>query len=39
MSPTSFVAPTRFGDFGGAFAPETLMAPLLELERAWLASR
>jgi tryptophan synthase beta chain len=24
-----------FGDFGGRFAPETLMAPLEELERAW----
>jgi tryptophan synthase beta chain len=29
----------RFGDFGGAFAPETLMASLLELERAWLDAR
>jgi tryptophan synthase beta subunit len=26
----------RFGDFGGAYAPETLMAPLAELEQAWL---
>jgi tryptophan synthase beta subunit len=26
---------TRFGAFGGIFAPETLMAPLLELELAW----
>jgi tryptophan synthase beta subunit len=24
-----------FGDFGGCFAPETLMASLLELEQAW----
>jgi len=24
-----------FGDFGGRFAPETLMASLLELEQAW----
>lgn len=33
-----FQAPTRFGEFGGVFAPETLMAPLLELERDWLAA-
>ncbi|KAA3613523.1 MAG: tryptophan synthase subunit beta [Planctomycetota bacterium] len=26
----------RFGEFGGVFAPETLMAPLVELERAWI---
>ena len=39
MSPSTFQTPTRFGDFGGAFAPETLMAPLLELERAWLDLR
>ena len=26
----------RFGEFGGAYAPETLMAPLAELERAWM---
>jgi tryptophan synthase beta chain len=25
----------RFGDFGGAYAPETLMAPLEDLEAAW----
>jgi tryptophan synthase beta chain len=25
----------RFGRFGGAYAPETLVAPLLELEAAW----
>ena len=25
----------RFGDFGGAYAPETLMAPLADLEAAW----
>jgi tryptophan synthase beta chain len=25
----------RFGEFGGMFAPETLVAPLRELERAW----
>ena len=25
----------RFGKYGGAYAPETLVAPLLELESAW----
>ncbi len=35
----SLSAPTRFGDYGGVFAPETLMAPLEALERAWLAFR
>ena len=35
----SLSAPTRFGAFGGVFAPETLMAPLEALERAWLAYR
>ena len=29
----------RFGDFGGVFAPETLMAPLEDLEQAWLDSQ
>jgi len=29
----------RFGRFGGRFVPETLMAPLLELERAYRAAR
>jgi tryptophan synthase beta chain len=29
----------HFGRFGGRFVPETLMAPLIELERAWLAAR
>ena len=28
-----------FGAFGGRFVPETLMAPLLELERAYAAAR
>ena len=28
-----------FGQFGGRFAPETLMGPLLELERAYLECR
>jgi tryptophan synthase beta chain len=31
--------PTYFDDFGGVFAPETLMAPLEQLEAAWLAAR
>ena len=35
----SLSAPTRFGAFGGVFAPETLMAPLEALERAWLSLR
>ncbi|MCP3919992.1 MAG: tryptophan synthase subunit beta [bacterium] len=41
MTETSlaFQAPTRFGAYGGAFAPETLMAALFELERAWLEAR
>jgi tryptophan synthase beta chain len=30
---------TRFGRFGGRYAPETLIGPLDELERAWLAAR
>lgn len=34
-----FRAPARFGEFGGAFAPETLMGPLIELEEAWLEAR
>jgi tryptophan synthase beta chain len=29
----------HFGRFGGRFVPETLMAPLLELERAYRAAR
>jgi len=29
----------RFGAFGGRFVPETLMAPLEELEAAWRSSR
>ena len=35
----SLSAPTHFGAFGGVFAPETLMAPLESLERAWLSLR
>jgi tryptophan synthase beta chain len=37
--PATFEGPTRFGAYGGAFAPETLMPDLLELERAWLQAR
>ncbi|MEE8468660.1 MAG: tryptophan synthase subunit beta, partial [Planctomycetota bacterium] len=33
--PATFSTPTRFGAFGGTFAPETLMAALIELERNW----
>ena len=29
----------RFGEFGGRFVPETLMAPLLELEEAYESAR
>ncbi len=29
----------HFGRFGGRFVPETLMAPLIELERAWTAAK
>ena len=29
----------HFGKFGGRFVPETLMAPLIELEKAYAASR
>jgi tryptophan synthase beta chain len=35
----SATARGRFGAFGGMYAPETLMAPLEELERSWLALR
>ncbi len=28
----------HFGRFGGRFVPETLMAPLIELERAWVSA-
>jgi len=34
-----FAASTRFGEFGGTFAPETLMSQLFELESAWLELR
>jgi tryptophan synthase beta chain len=39
MNPSTFQLPTQFGEFGGAYAPETLMASLLELEAAWIESR
>lgn len=39
MTLSTFSSPTRFGQFGGAYAPETLMASLLELEEAWLEAR
>ena len=29
---------SRFGEYGGAYAPETLVATLAELEQAWLAA-
>jgi len=31
----AFFTPTRFGAFGGTFAPETLMTTLFELESTW----
>ncbi len=31
--------PRRFGDFGGAYVPETLVPALRELEKAWVESR
>ncbi|MBI5884383.1 MAG: tryptophan synthase subunit beta [Elusimicrobia bacterium] len=33
------VIPGRFAGFGGRYAPETLMGPLMELEEAWGAFR
>lgn len=38
--PSNFKLPTRFGrsGFGGCYAPETLMTPLLELEEAFVAA-
>jgi tryptophan synthase beta chain len=33
---STFQLPTRFGRFGGCYAPETLMANLVELERAFI---
>ncbi len=39
MTPTQPDAQGHFGPYGGRFVPETLMAPLEELEQAWLATR
>ncbi len=39
MSTTVPDATGHFGPYGGRFVPETLMAPLDELERAYLAAR
>src|SRR5437867_7652578 len=39
MSPALPDARGHFGRFGGRFVPETLMAPLIELEKAYLAAR
>jgi len=38
--PSTFELPTRFGSagYGGCYAPETLMTPLLELEAAFCAA-
>jgi tryptophan synthase beta chain len=32
---SAFARPGRFGEFGGAYAPETLVAPLADLAAAW----
>jgi len=37
--PTLPDARGHFGRFGGRFVPETLMAPLIELEQAWAAAK
>ena len=29
----------HYGPYGGRFVPETLMSPLLEIERAWSDAR
>ena len=39
MSPTLPDAQGRFGRFGGRFVPETLMQPLVDLDRAYRAAR
>src|SRR5271168_628879 len=36
---TPSVAPGRFGPYGGRYVPETLMVPLLELERAYESAK
>jgi tryptophan synthase beta chain len=35
----TFLDATRFGEWGGVFAPETLMDNLIALERAWVEAR
>ncbi|MCP5021516.1 MAG: tryptophan synthase subunit beta [bacterium] len=39
MTQSPFSRPTTFGAYGGVYAPETLMASLIELEAAWTESR
>ena len=39
MKPALPDARGHFGRFGGRFVPETLMAPLIELEQAWASAR
>jgi tryptophan synthase beta chain len=39
ITQTAAPAPGRFGPYGGRYVPETLMAPLEELERAYEASK
>src|SRR5947207_11502395 len=39
MTPRLPDARGHFGRFGGRFVPETLMAPLIELEKAYVAAR
>ena len=39
IRPDAFQTSSRFGEFGGCYAPETLMANLFALEAAWLESR
>jgi len=39
LTQTAAPAPGRFGPYGGRYVPETLMAPLEELERAYEASK
>ncbi len=38
MTQSPFLCPTTFGDYGGVYAPETLMASLIDLETAWSES-
>jgi len=39
VKPTLPDARGHFGRFGGRFVPETLMAPLIELEHAWASAK